>query len=137
MAQGAVGAAQDDHGAVDVAGRGNLLGDQVRAGGLHLDDLAEQEAAMSKSWIVIAEQAAGMRDVAGGRRGRVAADDDQLLESADLAYADPVAHSPERGPNRRLKPIMTVGFSLLICCQQASTRVMSTSIGFSQSTAFH
>ena len=43
--------------------------------------------------------------------------------------------SAKDGSNRRLKPIITVWSTSLICSQQASTRAMSRSIGFSHRTA--
>ena len=44
VAERSVGSAHHDNGAIDVAELGNVVGDEIGAGGVHLDHLAEKEA---------------------------------------------------------------------------------------------
>ena len=82
---GAGGGDQGDHGGVEVPG-GLDLRVEVLPDRADLDDVAEQETGHVE--VVdghVPEDAAGLGDIAGGRRGRIPADDRDLLHGADLA----------------------------------------------------
>jgi hypothetical protein len=105
LAQRPTRPAEHHHGGVDVADRADVVGHQVRAHRLDLDDVPEKVPGQVE--VVdghVAEQPAGHREVLDRRRGRVAAGDDELFQPADLAGAYPIPDLLERRVEPPVEP---------------------------------